>query len=344
MSQKQFSPRHYWNKLAESHRPALSCTAAAPAEFAAWKEKALPKLEALLGAQPQRVPLAPDVEYVLEDGDIIRERVVIDTEANMSVPCHVLYPKAMPADKSAAAVVCVSGHNPFGCGLIAGIAGEPAQRDYIAMENGDYGLQMAKAGFFVIVPELRGFGERKDGPDPFPGRDSCDVYNNIAALFGQTMLGLNIWDVRRVIDYLETRPEVDPGRIGMMGLSYGGTMTTFTAAVEPRIKAADIMGYVNPIAAFAVRNANFCGVQYLPGLYTWFDTWDIAGLIAPRPLLVEMGLYDQCFPIKDTIRGFEGISRIYQAAGAQAALYRDIYPAGHSFGGNLAFDFFKKHL
>ena len=53
-------------------------------------------------------------------------------------------------------------------------------------------------------------------------------------------LTLNIWDMKCCIDYLETRPEVDPRRIGMMGLSQGGTMTTFAAAAEPRIAAADI--------------------------------------------------------------------------------------------------------
>ena len=344
MSQKQFSLRHYWNKLAEGHQPALACRAKTPAEYAAWKGAALPKLLELLGPEPERVPLAPDVEYVLEDGDIVRERVVIDTEAHMSVPCHVLYPKGLAKNKGAAAVVCVSGHNPVGCALVAGVAGEPEDYAYMRKENCDYGLQMARAGYLAIVPELRGFGERRDGPDPYPGRDSCDVNFNIGALFGRYMLSLNIWDVRRVIDYLETRPEVDAGRIGMMGLSYGGTMTTFTAAVEPRIKAADIMGYLNPLAAFAVRNANFCGVQYVPNLYTWFDTWDIAGLIAPRPLLVEMALFDQCFPIQDTVRGFEGIEAIYQAAGARDLLYRDLYPAGHSFGGNVAFSFFQQHL
>lgn len=68
-----------------------------------------------------------------------------------------------------------------------------------------------------------------------------------AAKLGIYPLSLNIRDSRCCIDYLETRPEVDRNRSGMIGLSQGGTMTTFTAAAEPRIWAADIICYT-PLA------------------------------------------------------------------------------------------------
>ena len=55
------------------------------------------------------------------------------------------------------------------------------------------------------------------------------------------------------IDYLCTRKDVNPQRIGMMGLSLGGTMTAFTTAVEPRIKAADIIAYINPLDRFGLQ-------------------------------------------------------------------------------------------
>ena len=216
--------------------------------------------------------------------------------------------------------------------------------DAIRQMNYDYGLQMAKAGYLTIIPELRGFGERRDGVDPFPGRDACNVNFIKGALFGSYMLGLNVWDIMRVIDYLETRPEVDPKRIGMMGLSYGGTMTTFTAAVDVRIAAADVMGYVNPWAEFAVKRANFCGIQLLPEVYKYFDTPDIAGLIAPRPLLLEMGIYDDCFYIQDQLAGSEQVKAVYQAAGSESCFWREIHAGGHRFAGNKAFDFFEKYL
>lgn len=209
--------------------------------------------------------------------------------------------------------------------------------------NYNYAEQMAKEGFLTISPDLRGFGERREEPD----RDSCNPCNlNFikGALIGTYPLTLNIWDIKCCIDYLETRSEVDPTRIGMMGLSQGGTMTTFTSAADTRIKAADIMGYVNPWAGFAIYKSKICGSQVVPEIHKYFDTDEIAGLIAPRPLLLEMGIYDDCFYIQDLLKGFEGVREIYKAAGAEDRLWTDIFPGSHAFGGNKAFEFFKKYL
>jgi len=227
-----------------------------------------------------------------------------------------------------------------------GVRASPQHEAQIAEHNYNYGEQMAQAGFLTLCPDLRGFGERRD---PWGHLSSGEQYCNSTfvrgALLGIYPLTLNIWDMTRCVDYLQTRPEVDPKRIGMMGLSQGGTMTTFTAAAEPRIKAADIVCYVNPFEAFAIKQwDNLCGSQLVPGLYRYFDTDDIAGLIAPRPLLIEMGIYDNCFFIQDTLRGYQGVKRIYDAAGATEHLWTDIHPGPHAFGGNKAFDFFRRYL
>ena len=217
-------------------------------------------------------------------------------------------------------------------------------RANMSRHNYNYAEQMARRGFLTISPDLRCFGERSDGSDPYPGRDRCNVHFVRGAVMGIYTLTLNIWDMMRSIDYLQSRPEVDPERIGMMGLSQGGTMTTYTAAIEPRIKAADIIGYLNPWAEFGIANANFCGSQIVPEVYRYLDTHDIAGLIAPRPLLVEMGVHDTTFPIEDMLSGFEGVKRIYAAAEASEHLWADIHPGEHAFAANKAFEFFHRYL
>lgn len=334
----------YWEKVVENWTPELSFNGATVEEWSSWRKEANAKLLELLGEFPQPVDLAAEVEYSVEDGDLIRERVVFDSEEFMSVPAIVLRPKHMKADGSNPAILCSHGHGPYGKDTVAGVKSSPGHRESIAQANYNYGEQMAKAGFLTISPDLRVFGERRDGPNPFPGSDPCNVNFVKGAVLGLWTLTLNIWDMKCCIDYLETRPEVDPGRIGMMGLSQGGTITTFTAAVEPRIKAADIIGYVNPWEGFGIRRANFCGSQIVPSVYRYFDTHDIAGLIAPRPLLVEMGIYDNCFYIQDLLKGYEGVKRIYEAAGAEDALWSDIHPGPHAFAGNKAFEFFREHL
>ena len=282
--------------------------------------------------------------YSIEDDGLIRERVVFDSEEHMSVPCVVLRPAGMPSDGGAPAILCSHGHGPFGKEPVAGNRSSSALRSNLERHNYNYAEQMARRGFVTISPDLRCFGERGDGADPYPGRDRCNVHFVRGAILGIYTLTLNIWDMMRCVDYLQTRVEVDPDRIGMMGLSQGGTMTAFTTAVEPRIKAADIIGYINPWLEFGVQDANFCGSQIVPEVYRYLDTHDIAGLIAPRPLLVEMGVHDTTFGIEGMMKGYEGVKRIYSAAGSSSDLWADIHPGGHAFSANKAFDFFKKYL
>jgi dienelactone hydrolase len=343
-ARRNFSMQAYWEHVVRDFEPELRFSGSTQAEWQGWRGRALPKLLELLGDFPRRVPLNAEVESSVVDGDLIRERVVFDSEAFMSVPCQVLRPIGMRPDGSNAAILCSHGHGPYGKDSVAGIRSSPQHEANIAEHNYDYGVQMARAGFLTICPDLRVFGERSDGLDPFPGRDPCNVNFVKGALLGIYTLTLNIWDMKCCIDYLETRPEVDPGRIGMMGFSQGGTMTTFTSAVEPRIKAADISGYVNPWDGFGIQRANFCGSQIVPEVHRYFDTDDIAGLIAPRPLLLEMGIYDNCFFFQDALKGYEGVKRIFEAAGVVDKLWADIFPGPHAFAGNKTFEFFKACL
>ena len=336
--------KYYWEKIAENWEPLLKFKGTTKQEFEEWHSVALKKLEELLGEYPKKVELNAEVQYSVEDGDLIRERVVFDSEEFMSVPCIVLKPKNMKSDRSNAAILCSHGHGNFGKDPVAGMRSSPEMEYDIKTQNYNFAEIMAKQGYLTIAPDLRVFGERSDGLNPFPGRDRCNVNFIKGVMLGIWTLTLNIWDMKCCIDYLQTRPEVDPNRIGMMGLSYGGTMTTFTSAVEPRIKAANIMGYVNPWYEFGIKRANFCGSQIVPFIYKYFDTDDIAGLIAPRPLLIDMGIYDECFYLQDMIRGYEGVKKIYEAAGASDKLWADIHSGPHSFGGNKAIEFFKKYL
>jgi hypothetical protein len=98
----------------------------------------------------------------------------------------------------------------------------------------------------------------------------------------------------------------------MVGKSYGGTMTTYTAALDDRIKAACVSGYLSTLDDAMSRRGlgNYCGAQYLPGLLEWGDIPDVVGLIAPRPLLIEAGERDTCFVFPDTTKAYERLAKI----------------------------------
>ena len=330
-----------WNEMAREHAPELGFKNAG-LPFDTWHDAALKKLLELLGPMPEPVDLDPVVESTEDLGDVERRRVILTTDKYTKLPCWVTVPKGR--EGKVPAIVCSHGHGPFGKDSVAGIRTSPEREADIVGSNYDFALQMAREGFVTLAPDLRGFGERRDPYDPIPNRDLCNVNFIKGALFGVYPMTLNIFDFMRCIDYLETMDEVDPDRIGMMGLSQGGTMTCFTTAVEPRIKACDIIGYVNPFADFAVRDGNFCGSQIVPGIYKYFDTFDVAGLIAPRPCLLEMGENDDCFSFDCLKRGCEETKKIFDAAGAGDLLWTDVHPGGHAYSGRMAPEFFKKYL
>lgn len=345
--ERNFSSENYWNKLAKSLMPENGFCGSTKEYWETWRTQARNALMAALGDFPEKIPLDPLIISTEEDNGLIRQKLIINSEENMSIPCYLLYPKEIKQNRKNAAIVCCHGHadGDYGKEVVAGIRATMGHIRDIESMHSNYGERMARAGYLTICPDLRGFGERSDGPDPLGwGRDMCNVNFIKGALLGKYVLTLNIFDIMRCIDYLETRAEVDPGRIGMMGLSLGGTMTAFVSAIDERIKAADIICYINPFADFAIKNSNFCGSQMVPGIYRYLDTSDIAGLIAPRPLLIEMGSCDDIFPIADTMKGYEQVRKIYEVAGAAQMLSKDVCQSGHAFCDNKAYHFFKKHL
>lgn len=344
MAKRNFSMIEYFIRRAENWKPLLAFDGKPDEAWAGWHQAALAKLLELLGEFPEPVELAPEVIYSIEEDGLIRERVILDTEEHMSVPCVVLKPAGMANNGRGGAILCSHGHGPYGKEAVAGNASSADRAANIAALNYNYGEQMARRGYLTISPDLRVFGERSDGGDPYPGRDRCNVHFLRGMLLGIYTLTLNIWDMKRCIDYLETRPEVDAGRIGMMGLSQGGTMTTFTSAVEPRIKAVDIIGYMSLWGQLAIGRGATCGSQVVPDILKYLDIPDIAGLIAPRPLLIEMGVQDLTFPIEEQLAGFAQVERIYAAAGAADRLWADVHPGGHAFASNKAFGFFDRYL
>ena len=148
----------------------------------------------------------------------------------------------------------------------------------------------------------------------------------------------------RAIDFLITRKEVDKKRIGCMGLSFGGTMTTYLTLLDERIRAADIICYAADTFHYAINRANFCGSQLVPYLYKYADVGDVIAAIAPKPLLIESGATDTCFYLHSARKAHQIVKKAYKVAGVEDNLWIEVFPGEHSFSGRRAFDFFKRYL
>jgi hypothetical protein len=137
---------------------------------------------------------------------------------------------------------------------------------------------------------------------------------------------------------------VDKNRLGVMGLSGGGTMTTWMTLCDERFKASEIICYSDLFAHFGIRDLNYCGMQVAPGLFKLVDVPDLQGLIAPRPLLVDIGVLDQCFRVDTAMECFRQVKNIYEAAHVSENLELDLHNGNHAWGANRSVAFFRKHL
>jgi dienelactone hydrolase len=181
--------------------------------------------------------------------------------------------------------------------------------------------------------DARGFGERKLGYMIDSGDDGCNINQIKAELLGLNTLTLNVFDLSRCIDYLLTRPEVDAGRIGCAGLSYGGTLTLFAAALDERIKVAVVSGYLTSFYDLTFVRGQICGQQIVPQLLRWGEISDVGCLIAPRPLLIESGTEDEGFGIDAARQAYAEVRRLYGVLDVPDKVAHHIFEGGHRWDG-----------
>ena len=347
MAERNFSMVEYFIRRAKSHRPRFRFEGKSKEDFQQWQESLLEELRAALGPEPERVDLNPQIEEEIEEDGLIRRKVVLDSEADYSMVARVCIPVGAKTDGSMPAILCNHGHGFYAKDSVMGVRpeGNRERAEEIKQFNYDYGVQMAKRGYVTIAVDWRGWGER-DEPikEVYPGRDPCNVHFIRGVIMGINLLRLDVWDGQRALDYLCGLEEVDAERVGVMGLSFGGTMTTWISLMDERIKATDIICYSDRFAEFAVKNANFCGSQIVPRIFELCDVPDLHGLIAPRPLLVEIGIQDTCFLVDSAKSCYAEVEKIYEAAGVKDRLELDLFEGEHSFAGNKAFGFFDKYL
>ncbi|HEX2185440.1 MAG TPA: acetylxylan esterase, partial [Chloroflexota bacterium] len=176
-------------------------------------------------------------------------------------------------------------------------------------------INLARRGYVVLVVDTIGHAERR-----FMGHREPAAHALLYA--GESLPGLQVWDNIRALDYLGSRPEVDPTRIGVTGASGGGNHTMYLAAVDERVAVAVPVCSVEMLEV-AFRKSQ-CVCETVPGLLTFADKPHILGLIAPRPLLIMNGMRDGGFPTLSARRAYdhtERIYRLYEGGEARLALY-----------------------
>lgn len=308
-----------------------------------WRARLRRKLRELLGGFDDAVvPLRPEILERKKIDGYLREKVVFQSRRDTSVPAWVLIPAG--GARRYPAMICLHGHGR-GKDSIIGIAEDGSQRSEAGEYQRDFAVQAVQQGYLAIAPEQFGFGERRERADvkEGPGKSSCRSISTNGLMLGRTTIGMRVWDAMRVVDYLRSRKEVDGSRIGCMGISGGGTTTLFAAALEPRIAAALISGYVNTFRA-SIMAMTHCEDNYVPRILEWAEMPDLAALIAPRPLFVEGGTKDGIFPIAATRAAIRFLRQVYRSLGREECFGSEIFEAGHEFSGVKGWPFLNRWL
>lgn len=157
-------------------------------------------------------------------------------------------------------------------------------------------------------------------------------------------MGQRVWMVRRAIDFLETQPDVDAGKIGIAGLSNGSMTAMFAAAVDTRIKLSVASGSLITHKRMWHRELTHCRCQYLDQMDGALDYSDVFALIAPRSLVIQNGKRDPIFPANSARKAYKDIEKAYTISGASEKVILDVHDGKHEFHSEVPLKWFENYL
>ena len=286
-----------------------------------FKEKLL---TCLGGPWPEPCELKPQVKKKVQKDGYRLEYLDYEVEEGDRVPAILLVPDSVKETKSAPAITIWHQHNGqwhLGKSEPAGLAGNPEHHT---------GVALAKLGYVVMCPDALCFEGRQDPEEKLKGGryERYEFLRYVVA--GKSMAWKNILDMRRAIDYLASRPEVDTNRMGCYGHSMGSTHTWLVGPWDERLKVLVANCCLPTYSAINRTKILHCFPNFIPGLHAFGDTPDIAALIAPRRLHINLGDKDFGTPIKEAKEGIERISQAYAEVDNENKFTHFIEPgAGH---------------
>jgi len=306
-----------------------------------WQAAFGKKVRELLGPFEPPKKWETVVERTVELDDHRRQELLLKADGHPALPVHLLLPKEERGKRPG--IVALHGHGTYGHDAVVARELTEGVENAVRSVNYDYGRQLVRRGYVVAAPCLLPFGRRLGDKKASASYDPCAVTFVRLQFLGKLLIAENLRDCLWATELLASNPAVDPNRLGCVGLSYGGRMTTLTAALEPRIRVAVISGALNCFQE-RIGGQYGCGAQVIPGLLQWGDIPEIASLIAPRTCLFEVGLQDNLLPAKWVQTSLERIGRAYTALDAKEQLQVDRFEGGHRWNGAAAYPLLDKVL
>jgi dienelactone hydrolase len=292
-----------------------------------WKTKAREKLKEILKIseiEPGEVKELRKMEFQ----GITIHALVMKIDDNLSIPAYLLTPD--PAFPQKSAVMAIHGHGSVEptIGLVD---------DY----HHFYAIELAKEGHLVLAPELRGFSTLNDLAehieinrlDYWIGRYSQFTLVTDGFLYGNSVIGETVEDLLRWEKWLVKTHNVK--ELDVAGISYGGDLAIVYPVFSNRIRKIFASGTLGSFSVIFERCYN-APAHCIPGILEWMDRSDIAGLNAPRPIVLHYGELDTPSPtnasasFNETVpQSLDELKEIYKAFGAEDAVQLIVTPGKH---------------
>ena len=359
------------NWVSLQNRRQLSFLSSSWRSLDAWKAAARPAFHAHLSYQPSVPPATAEVVARENRDGFSLEILRLKVTPAYSIPLRVLIPERRSGRAPAVlAMHCHGGRYVWGHEKVLSAPTDSA--DLVEYRNHAYGRPyaevLARRGYVVAVSDAFYFGERRLRPEDLqsspvgepvytavrqignyrPGTpawrsavdQACSAYEHLTAKTilsaGATWPGMMVWDDQRCVDYLAGRPEVDPKRLGCVGLSIGGLRTAHLAALEPRLKVACVAGWMTQFRTQLHHHLrHHTWMAYVPGMYESMDLPDAAALIAPGALLVQQCARDILFPMEGMRGAVDQLTSLFKKAGVPERFRGSFYDVPHSFGPDM---------
>lgn len=246
----------------------------------------------------------------------VLETLMLSLNGLETVPAYF----AKPLNASAplpAVIYCHSHGGNFENGKDELLTGSPYLVEHSFIE------EITGLGFAVCAIDMWGFNERR-------GKQESELVKEML-LRGQTLWGMRVFDSMSLIDYLQSRPDVDGERLASIGMSMGGLMSWWLSALDERIKVSvDIAAQVNIETLIEKRGLDHHGFYYyIPGLLKHFSTLAVQELIVPRARLSMIGKDDRLCPAEGAVFLNSRLKDFYEKQQAPGHWEGRILTGGH---------------
>lgn len=325
--------------------------------FPEWREAARARLLASLGTPPPRGAFDPLVIGEEDRGTHTAYKLALNVNAWERVKAYLLVPKGEGPFPAVLALHDHGAHFTIGKEKVVRPFDEPEARladaaGWVETYYGGrwFGDALAARGYVVFATDMLYWGDRARYPE-VSYEDQQALGANMMQL-GSTWAGHILWDDLRCAEFLQSRPEVDPERIGAAGLSVGCYRTWALSAATDIVKAGAAICWMSDTEAlFAAGNNQTTGQSAFstlhPFLRNFMDYPDVASIACPKPMLFHNGTEDGLFPVDSVERAYAKMRGVWESQGAGDKLVTKLWPVPHRFTAEMqdeAFEFLDRWL